>query len=172
MPTWESKPASRAVAVSSTTSSVHVVNHGDTLLSISRQHHVPLAELARANNLDTSAKLKLGMKLNVPGAKTAAVVPAAAPVAVAAAQPAAALAPPPVTRVAALGPAQGDFNRDLPTKAEYEALDELIRYLRRRVGKVDGRYSIVRGHKEINPRPTDCPGNRFPLNWLHRSFPD
>jgi hypothetical protein len=64
----------------------------------------------------------------------------------------------------------GDFNRDLPTKAEYEALDELIRYLRRRVGKVDGRYSIVRGHKEINPRPTDCPGNRFPLNWLHRSF--
>ncbi|MBV8141637.1 MAG: N-acetylmuramoyl-L-alanine amidase [Verrucomicrobia bacterium] len=66
----------------------------------------------------------------------------------------------------------GDFNRDLPTKAEYEALDELIRYLRRRVGKVDDHYSIVRGHKEINPRPTDCPGNRFPLNWLHRSFPD
>jgi hypothetical protein len=66
----------------------------------------------------------------------------------------------------------GDFNRDLPTKAEYEALDELIRYLRMRVGKVDGRYSTVRGHKEINPRPTDCPGNRFPLNWLHRSFPD
>jgi hypothetical protein len=66
----------------------------------------------------------------------------------------------------------GDFNRDLPTKAEYEALDELIRYLRRRVGKVDGKYSTVRGHREINPRPTDCPGNRFPLNWLHRSFPD
>jgi N-acetylmuramoyl-L-alanine amidase len=66
----------------------------------------------------------------------------------------------------------GDFNRDLPTKAEYEALDELIRYLRRRVGKVDGKYSIIRGHREINPRPTDCPGNRFPLNWLHRSFPD
>jgi N-acetylmuramoyl-L-alanine amidase len=66
----------------------------------------------------------------------------------------------------------GDFNRDLPTKAEYEALDELIRYLRRRVGKVDGNYSVVRGHKEINPRPTDCPGSRFPLNWLHRSFPD
>jgi N-acetylmuramoyl-L-alanine amidase-like protein len=66
----------------------------------------------------------------------------------------------------------GDFNRDLPTKAEYEALDELIRYLRRRVGKVDGRYSTVRGHREINPRPTDCPGNRFPLYWLHRSFPD
>jgi cell division septation protein DedD len=66
----------------------------------------------------------------------------------------------------------GDFNRDLPTRAQYEALDELIRYLRRRVGKTDGRYSIVLGHKEINPRPTDCPGNRFPLNWLHRTFPN
>ena len=66
----------------------------------------------------------------------------------------------------------GDFNRDLPTHAQLEALDELIRYLRQRVGKVDGRYSIVLGHKEINPRPTDCPGNRFPLNWLHRTFPN
>lgn len=66
----------------------------------------------------------------------------------------------------------GDFNRDLPTKAQYEALDELIRYLRQRVGKVDGQYSIVRGHREINPRPTDCPGDRFPLDWLHRTFSD
>jgi hypothetical protein len=66
----------------------------------------------------------------------------------------------------------GDFNRDLPTRAQYEALDELIRYLRQRVGKVDGHYSIVLGHKEINPRPTDCPGNRFPLHWLHRTFPN
>jgi N-acetyl-anhydromuramyl-L-alanine amidase AmpD len=37
---------------------------------------------------------------------------------------------------------------------------------------VDGRYSLVLGHKEINPRPTDCPGNRFPLHWLHRTFPN
>jgi hypothetical protein len=65
----------------------------------------------------------------------------------------------------------GDFNRDLPTRAQYEALDELIRYLRGRVGKIDGRYSIVFGHKEVNPRPTDCPGDRFPLAWLHRTFP-
>ena len=67
--------------------SVHVVNHGDTLLSIARRNHVPVAELAKANNLEPSAKLKLGMKLTVPGAKTAAVAPAAQPVAVAAAQP-------------------------------------------------------------------------------------
>jgi hypothetical protein len=66
----------------------------------------------------------------------------------------------------------GDFNRDLPTEAQYGALDELIRYLRQRVGKIDGHYSTVRAHKEINPRPTDCPGNRFPINWLHHTFPD
>jgi hypothetical protein len=41
----------------------------------------------------------------------------------------------------------GDFNRDLPTRAQYLALEELISYLRQRVGKIDGRYSIVLGHK-------------------------
>ena len=82
--------------------SVHVVNHGDTLLSIARRNHVPVAELARANNLDPSAKLKLGMKLTVPGAKTAAVAPVAQPAAVAAVQPAAAPLPP-ATKMAAVG---------------------------------------------------------------------
>jgi murein DD-endopeptidase MepM/ murein hydrolase activator NlpD len=101
-------PISKPVVVASAPASVHVVNHGDTLLSVARQHHVPVAELARANNIDKSTKLKLGMKLNVPGSRTAAVAPAAAPVAVAAVQPAAALAPPPVTKMAAIttGPQQ------------------------------------------------------------------
>ena len=56
--------------------SVHVVNHGDTLLSIARRNHVPVAELARANNLEPIGKLKLGMKLTVPGAASAAAAPA------------------------------------------------------------------------------------------------
>ena len=51
------------------------------MLSIARRNHVPVAELAKANNLDPQAKLKLGMKLTVPGAKTAAVAPAAQPAA-------------------------------------------------------------------------------------------
>jgi murein DD-endopeptidase MepM/ murein hydrolase activator NlpD len=73
-------PVSKPVAaVVTAPSSVHIVNHGDTLLSIAHRNHVPVAELAKANNLDTSAKLSLGMKLNVPGAKTAAAA-AAAPV--------------------------------------------------------------------------------------------
>ncbi len=86
-----SAPAARPVAVAAAPG-VHYVNRGDTLHSIARQHHIPVAELARANNLDQSARLSLGMKLVVPGAKTAMAAPApvaqpvaAAPVAVASA---------------------------------------------------------------------------------------
>ena len=64
----------------------------------------------------------------------------------------------------------GDFNRDLPTKAQIGALEELISYLRDRVGKSEGRRAIIYAHKEINPRPTDCPGDRFPYSWLHATF--
>jgi len=66
----------------------------------------------------------------------------------------------------------GDFNRDLPTRAQLEALDELIRYLRIRVGKIDHKPAIVKAHREINPPqwPTDCPGDRFPYAWLHQRF--
>ncbi len=64
----------------------------------------------------------------------------------------------------------GDFNRDLPTKAQAEALEELINHLRKRVGRVDRQLAVVKAHREINPRPTDCPGRRFPVRWLHRKF--
>jgi murein DD-endopeptidase MepM/ murein hydrolase activator NlpD len=90
------------VAVAAPT--VHVVNRGDTLLSIARRNHVPVAELARANSLDASAKLKLGQKLTVPGARTAAAAPVAQPAAVAAAQPAA-VSTQPATRTVALASA-------------------------------------------------------------------
>ena len=94
-------PRSKAVAAASAAPSVHVVNRGDTLLSIARRNHMSVAELAKANSLDPSAKLKLGMKLTVPGAKTAAVAAAAQPAA--GAQPATASAPP-ATKVAAVTP--------------------------------------------------------------------
>ena len=66
----------------------------------------------------------------------------------------------------------GDFNRDTPTKRQIDALDELIRYLRNRVGKTEGKVAIVRAHRQINPPrwPTDCPGNRFPFDWLARRY--
>ena len=93
-------PASKPVAAVAAPSTVHVVNRGDTLMSIARQHHVTSAELARANNLDTTAKLSLGMKLTVPGAKSAAVAPALQPIVAAPVQAVAAVAPPAVKMAA------------------------------------------------------------------------
>ena len=87
-------PASKPVAAAATASSVHIVNRGDTLMSIARRNNVPVGELAKANNLDQSAKLSLGMKLTVPASKSAAAASAAQPVAAAPAQPVAAVAPP------------------------------------------------------------------------------
>jgi murein DD-endopeptidase MepM/ murein hydrolase activator NlpD len=97
-------PASRPVAMASAAPSVHVVNPGDTLISIAHHNHMSVAELAKANNLDASAKLRLGMRLNVPVTKTASAA-SVAPAPVAAAQPAVAM-PGPGTRVAAAGPQQ------------------------------------------------------------------
>jgi hypothetical protein len=66
----------------------------------------------------------------------------------------------------------GDYNRDVPTKRQLEATEELVGYLRKRVGKIEGKPSIVKAHREINPPrwPTDCPGDRFPYRWLHSKF--
>ncbi|WP_298245637.1 LysM peptidoglycan-binding domain-containing M23 family metallopeptidase [uncultured Bradyrhizobium sp.] len=104
-------PAAKPVAAMAAPPSTHFVNHGDTLASIARKNHISSAELARANGLDPSAKLKLGTKLTVPGAKTAALAApvAAAPVGAAPVagtlQPVAA-APAPATKMAAAAPVQ------------------------------------------------------------------
>jgi len=76
-------PATRVVAAAPAPS-FHVVNPGETLMSIAHRHHLPAAELAKANSLDASAKLKVGARLTIPSAKTAA-----APATVTIAQPAA-----------------------------------------------------------------------------------
>jgi murein DD-endopeptidase MepM/ murein hydrolase activator NlpD len=93
-----SVPASRPVMATVAAPSVHVVNHGDTLMSIARRNHITAGELARANGLGADARLKIGMKLNVPAKVSAAPVPQPA---VAQLAPAAA---PPVTRLAAIAP--------------------------------------------------------------------
>jgi len=97
----------KPVAAVAAPSSTHFVNRGDTLASIARKNHISAAELARANGIEPSAKLKLGTKLTVPGAKTAALAApvAAAPVGAAPVagtlQPVAA-APAPATKMAAV----------------------------------------------------------------------
>jgi len=96
-------PAMPAVAVrpvAAAASSVHVVNHGDTLMGIARRNHISAVELARANGLEPGAKLQLGMKLNVPMKGSAAAVPAAQPIVAQAAPASIALA----TRLAVVAP--------------------------------------------------------------------
>jgi hypothetical protein len=64
----------------------------------------------------------------------------------------------------------GDFNRDQPTRAQLDSCEELIRYLRERCGKADGRPIPVRPHREVNPPrwATDCPGDDFPYSWFRK----
>lgn len=64
----------------------------------------------------------------------------------------------------------GDFNRDQPTRRQLEACEELIKYLRKRCGKIDAHYAVVRPHREVNPPQwaTDCPGDAFPYSWFRR----
>jgi murein DD-endopeptidase MepM/ murein hydrolase activator NlpD len=101
-------PASKPVAAVAGPASVHIVNRGDTLMSIARRNNVPVGELAKANNLDQTAKLSLGMKLTVPGSKSAAAAPVAQSVAVAVApaQPVAPVAAPATKMASAGGPPQ------------------------------------------------------------------
>jgi N-acetylmuramoyl-L-alanine amidase len=64
----------------------------------------------------------------------------------------------------------GDFNRDQPTRAQLDACEELIRFLRDRCGKTERGTIPVKPHREINPPrwPTDCPGDDFPYSWFRR----
>jgi membrane-bound lytic murein transglycosylase D len=50
-----------------TASSVHIVRSGDSLWSISRRYGMTVNELARANNIKTSATLRPGQRLSVRG---------------------------------------------------------------------------------------------------------
>jgi murein DD-endopeptidase MepM/ murein hydrolase activator NlpD len=80
---------------------VHVVQHGETLMSIARRNGVTLTALARANRLQSSSKLSVGDRISIPGSghAVAAAQPPAAPQV---AQPRTA----PVTRVASAAPTQ------------------------------------------------------------------
>jgi LysM repeat protein len=92
-----SAPASKPAAVAAATS-LHVVNHGDTLMGIARHNHISVGELARANGLQPAAQLRVGMKLNVPVKASASAAPVAQPV-VAQAAP---VSVPAVTKLAAV----------------------------------------------------------------------
>jgi murein DD-endopeptidase MepM/ murein hydrolase activator NlpD len=71
---------------------VHMVAPGDTLSKIARLHHKPVAEIAKANNIQANATLNVGDRLVIPGVRTSAAKPNATS-AVAPAKPTAAVAP-------------------------------------------------------------------------------
>jgi murein DD-endopeptidase MepM/ murein hydrolase activator NlpD len=120
-------PATRPVAAVGAPPAVHFVNRGDTLLSIARHNHIPVAELARANGLNPQTKLKVGARLMVP-ARTAALAPVAQPAAVAAAQPAVTLAPP-ATKMAAVtaGPPQSARLAQATTKVDEPSAESPVK---------------------------------------------
>ncbi|MFZ5731839.1 MAG: peptidoglycan DD-metalloendopeptidase family protein [Pseudomonadota bacterium] len=74
-------PAAIAAAPASSASSTHVVNRGETLMSLSRRYNVPLSQLAKANNLTTTSQLAIGSKVVVPGGKPAPAIAVAQPAA-------------------------------------------------------------------------------------------
>jgi murein DD-endopeptidase MepM/ murein hydrolase activator NlpD len=71
--------ASKAVAPSRTAENVHVVAPGDTLYGIARRNNLSPAALARANNVQLSARLNVGDRLNIPGGRAVVAQRAPAP---------------------------------------------------------------------------------------------
>jgi murein DD-endopeptidase MepM/ murein hydrolase activator NlpD len=87
---------------------VHVVQHGDTLMSIARHNGVTLTALAHANKLQTSSKLSIGDRITIPagGHQVAAAAARPAPAPPASAPQVAQPHTVPVTKVASAAPAQ------------------------------------------------------------------
>jgi murein DD-endopeptidase MepM/ murein hydrolase activator NlpD len=68
-----SKPAAPRVAASHTRTApggTHVVAPGETLSSVARLYGKPRAAIARANNISSDTKLRVGQALTIPGAKS------------------------------------------------------------------------------------------------------
>jgi murein DD-endopeptidase MepM/ murein hydrolase activator NlpD len=64
-------PYSAPASVPAPARFVHVVNHGETLSSISRRYGVSDSTIIRANDLSSRPKLRVGQRLVIPGAAAA-----------------------------------------------------------------------------------------------------
>jgi N-acetyl-anhydromuramyl-L-alanine amidase AmpD len=60
----------------------------------------------------------------------------------------------------------GNFDEHRPSRKQEAAAIELISYL----NKICGKPPQFKLHREINPRPTACPGKLFPAAAFHRLF--
>lgn len=61
----------------------------------------------------------------------------------------------------------GNFEEGRPSRRQMASAIELIHYLRMKLGAP---YPEFKGHREINPIPTSCPGRYFPLKAFHQIF--
>lgn len=61
----------------------------------------------------------------------------------------------------------GNFTESMPTVRQMASLRELVQYLMQRC---DLTPSQVRTHREINAKPTACPGRKFPATTFVRSL--
>src|SRR5579883_2988571 len=65
-------PPATTASASPAGANVHIVTHGETLMSISRRYHKPVAQIAAANNLSRDAHLRIGDRIVIPGRVTEA----------------------------------------------------------------------------------------------------
>jgi LysM repeat protein len=61
----------------------------------------------------------------------------------------------------------GNYDEHSPTASQMKSLYALVQYLRARCGLP---ASAIKVHREINTRPTRCPGARFPIDALRRNI--
>jgi murein DD-endopeptidase MepM/ murein hydrolase activator NlpD len=64
-------PPPTEVAASPAHANVHIVARGETLMSISRRYHKPVAQIAAANKISPKTHLKIGDRIFIPGQMTA-----------------------------------------------------------------------------------------------------
>ncbi len=68
-------PATRTSAAQSE-SGTHIIGQGETLTGIAKRYHVPLKDLAKANNIEPYTQVKMGDRLTIPGRSASAPRPA------------------------------------------------------------------------------------------------
>jgi LysM repeat protein len=61
----------------------------------------------------------------------------------------------------------GDFSGSQPTRKQIASLVELINYLNSKIKTGRPQFKL---HREINTRPTECPGKFFPAQAMHKLF--
>jgi murein DD-endopeptidase MepM/ murein hydrolase activator NlpD len=111
-------PASVAAATPASNAGVHVVAAGDTLSKIARRYNKAANEIAKANNIQSTATLNVGDRLVIPGAQ-AAVKPNAPAVGAAKPGPSAAVKETePAQTAAVIAPVPDTLDKDATKLAE------------------------------------------------------